>query len=60
MRYEAGDCANVISIKRAFKRYPKVIFDAGHIFASQSEAIYNPWFFMILGQYSTYSKIDII
>ena len=41
----------------------KVIIDGGHILAknrTQAKAIYNPWFFMNLGQNSTHSKIDII
>jgi len=43
----------------------KVDFNVGHVFAkngTQAKAIniYNPWFFMILGQNSTYSKMDIV
>ena len=33
--YSCRDCAIVISIKRAFKWCPKVIFDGGHIFAKK-------------------------
>ena len=50
MRYEAGNCTIAISMKRPFKQ---VDFNVGHIFAknsTQAKAIYNPWFFMILGQ----------
>ena len=38
----------------------KVIIDDGHIFAKNcTQAKINPWFFTILGQNSTHSKIDI-
>ena len=41
----------------------KMIFNLGHILVknrTRPKAIYNPWFFMILGQNSTYSKMDVI
>ena len=63
MRYEAGDCTTVIASKELSNDVLKVIFDAGHIFpkiALKPEAIYNPWFFVILGQNTTFSKTDII
>ena len=57
MRYETGNRAIVISMKTAFKRCPKMFFIVGLIFAQNRT---RPLFFMILGQNSTYSKMDII
>ena len=40
----------------------KMIFHVDHIFGQKSHSTkgYNPWFFMILVQNSTYSKMDVI
>jgi len=48
MRYEAGDCAIVISIKRAFKWCLKSDFWWRSHFCQKSHPTrgYNPWFFM--------------
>ena len=40
-----------------------MIFNLGHIFVKNRtppKAIYNPWIFMILGQNSTETKMDVI
>jgi len=62
MRYEARDFANVISIERASKWYPRSHFSCQLHFCQNSLSTrgYNRWFFTILGQNSTHSKIDII
>ena len=57
MRCEAGNCAIVVSIKRALNDVLKMIFNFGHIFVKKA-IIYG--FFMILGQNSTDSKMAII
>jgi len=58
MRYEAGNCTIAISMKRTFKWCPKSGFQCWSHFCLKwhSNKGYNPWFFMILGQNSTYSK----
>ena len=62
MRYEAGNCTIVISMKNLSDDVLKVDFNVGHIFAknhTQAKAI-TMVLFMILGQNSTNSKMDIV
>jgi len=60
MRYEAGNCTIVISMKRPFNNVLKVDFNVGHIFAENCIRPKAMVFFVIYGQNSTYWKMDII
>ena len=61
MRYEADNCAIVVSIKELSNDVLKVIFNLGPIFVkyrSWAKAIYSPWIFMFLESTAKWTSLE--